>query len=129
MPQAKSRSLRQCAYRKNDPRSGVPGGMTERSYFGDEVRGFGLRIRAAGSSSWIVQYASTRQNAQGEARRAARRHVGAARDAARKIMGAVRLAPIPPAKRPRPAHRRPAHVGALLPAFIARQRQRLKRRA
>src|SRR5262245_63182508 len=34
----------------------LPEGKREKTYFDDEVPGFGLRTRASGSRRWVVQY-------------------------------------------------------------------------
>ena len=106
-----------------------PAGMTERSFWDSEVHGFGLRVRASGVRSWLVQYArhgKTKKITLGGPDIVT---VGAARAKAREIMAAVRLGG-DPAKDKAAAREAAANtLGALLPAFLERQRQRLKARS
>jgi hypothetical protein len=106
-----------------------PAGMTERSYFDDEVPGFGLRIRSSGARSWIAQYArhgKTRKVRLGEPPVVS---VGAARQAARKIMSAVSLGADPAREKAEARAQAANTIGTLIPAFLERQAKRLKPRS
>lgn len=34
----------------------LPAGASDRTYFDDDLPGFGVRLRAGGSKKWVVQY-------------------------------------------------------------------------
>ena len=103
--------------------------MTERTFFDSEVPGFGLRVRASGAKSWLCQYAvhgRTRKVTLGAPDVVT---VGAARQAAQKIMSAVRLGGDPAAEKAEAREHASNTVGTLIPAFLDRQRKRLKPRS
>jgi integrase len=106
-----------------------PVGMTERSFWDDEVPGFALRVRASGAKSWMCQYAKHGRTKKVTLGTPDVVTVGAARARAREIMAAVRLGG-DPAKAKAEASEAAKHtLGALIPAFLDRQRKRLKPRS
>jgi integrase len=114
---------------KNIRNLACPVGMTERTFFDEEVPGFGLRVRASGARSWLCQYAvhgRTRKVTLGAPDVVT---VGAARAAAQKVMAAVRLGGDPAAEKAEAREHASNTVGGLVPAFLDRQRKRLKTRS
>jgi integrase len=106
-----------------------PEGTSERTYFDDDVPGFGLRVRASGVRSWLCQYAKHGKTKKVTLGSPDIVSLGAARARAREIMAAVRLGG-DPAKAKAEAREAAANtVGALIPRFLDRQRQRLKPRS
>src|SRR6516225_4395933 len=92
----------------------LPPGATDKTYFDDGLPGFGLRLRASGAVSWVVQYdfgGKTKKVTRGTP---AILDPGAARTKAKDILAAVRLG-IDPAADKRQAQERAAETfGALL---------------
>jgi integrase len=69
----------------------LPAGKTDHIHFDEGLPGFGLRLRASGAKSWVVQYAvagRTRRMALGST---AVLDLGPAREQAKKILARVRL--------------------------------------
>jgi len=106
-----------------------PVGMAERSYWCDELPGFALRIRSSGAVSWIAQYAkdgATRRVTLGAPDVVS---LGAARAAARQILAAAKIGGDPAKERAERREQAANTVGSLIPAFLDRQRKRLKPRS
>jgi integrase len=69
----------------------LPDGKTDHTFFDEEVGGFGLRVRASGSRSWILQYdfaGRTRRMKLGGVKEL---DAGKARNTAKDLLAAVRL--------------------------------------
>ena len=97
-------------------------------FFDDDVPGFGLRVRTSGARSWLVQYAvhgKTKKITLGGPPLVS---LGAARARAREILAAVKLGSDPAREKAEAREAAANTLGALIPAFIDRQRQRLKPR-
>jgi integrase len=108
---------------------GLPEGCKDKIFFDDDLPGFGVRLRASGSRTWLVQYAI-----KGRTRRVILGPIavvdpGKARAAAKDIMAAVRLGRDPHAERQNARIKATETFGALLPRFLERQRARLKPRS
>jgi integrase len=106
-----------------------PAGMTERTFFDEEVAGFGLRVRASGAKSWLCQYARHGKTRKVRLGAPPVVSVGAARQAARKIMSAVSLGGDPAREKAEVRAQAANTIGTLIPAFLERQRKRLKPRS
>jgi integrase len=106
-----------------------PPGMSEKTHFCDDVAGFGLRVRSSGARSWLCQFAIAGRTKKITLGGPDLVSLGAARARAREIMASVKLGG-DPAKAKAEAREAAANtVGALLPKFLDRQRQRLKPRS
>ena len=106
-----------------------PAGMSERTFWDSELPGFGLRVRTSGARSWLCQYAihgRTRKVTFGAPPLVT---VGAARAAAQKVMASVRLGGDPAKERAERREQALNTIGGLIPAFLDRQRKRLRRRS
>jgi hypothetical protein len=107
----------------------LPAGRQDKSFFDDALPGFGLRLRAGGSRTWIVQYdfgAVTRRMTIGPV---AAVDLGEARERARDILAAVRLGQDPASTKLEARVRASETLGALLPRYLAHQRARLRPRS
>jgi integrase len=106
-----------------------PPGKSERTFFDDDLPGFGLRVRVTGSKSWLYQYAiggQTRKVFLGSPDVVA---LGKARSAAKDLAAQVRLGGDPAMERHESRVRAAETLGAFLPRFLERQRGRLKPRS
>jgi integrase len=107
----------------------LPAGIADKVIFDDDLSGFGLRIRASGARSWLVQY-----NVGKRSRRmtlGSPETVGAseAREEAKRILARVKLGQ-DPAHDKQTSRQDAAHtIGALIPRFLQRQRERLRPRS
>jgi integrase len=107
----------------------LPPGVIDKVFFDADLPGFGVRVRASGVYSWMIQYAIA-----GRTRRVVLGLVGAldpgkARAIAKDLLAQVRLGRDPAAEKDRAKARAAETFGALLPRFLERQRVRLKPRS
>jgi integrase len=107
-----------------------PPGKTDFVHFDEDLPGFGLRVRATGAKTWMIQYAiggRTRRMVLGPV---ALLDPGKARSTARDLLAQVRLGR-DPAKEKFDARATSSSetFGLLLPRFLARQKERLKPRS
>ena len=107
----------------------LPPGIDDKIFFDDDLPGFGLRLRRSGDRSWWVQYAVAKRTRKLRLGSVAELDISKARSTAKDMLARVRLGGDP-------AHEKRAGrvlagetVGALLPAFLERQRARLKPRS
>jgi integrase len=96
----------------------LPDGVKDRTFWDDDLGGFGLRLRAGGSRAWIVQYdigGKTRLVTLGST---ALLDIGAARARAKDLLAQIRLGGDPAAdKRARQAQAAET-FGAYLPRYL-----------
>jgi integrase len=107
----------------------LPEGAADKTFFDDDLAGFGLRLRVAGGQAWIVQYAitgKTRRITLGSPKTVG---VGQAREQAQRILAQVKLGSDPASEKKLGRIRAGETVGNLLPRFLAYQRQRLRPRS
>jgi integrase len=100
----------------------------ERIYFDDDVPGFGVRLRVGGSKRYVVQYAvggRTRRVVLGPV---SVLELGTARSAAKDLLARVRLGADPAGEKVAGRAAAAETFGRILPAFLARQRARLRPR-
>jgi integrase len=96
----------------------LPPGVADRTFWDDEIGGFGLRLRAGGSARWVVQY-----DMGGKARRVtlgttALLDVGAARAKAKDLLAHVRLGGDPAAEKRTRRARAAETFAALVPRYL-----------
>jgi integrase len=107
----------------------LPAGKRDKTFWDTTLPGFGLRLRAGGARSWVVQYdfgTATRRMTIGSP---AAVDLGEARDRAKDILAAVRLGQDPAVKKTEARARASETLGALLPRYLAHQRARLRSRS
>src|SRR5262245_46366369 len=107
----------------------LPGSARDQVFFDEDVPGFGLRLRATGAKTWLVQYAihgRTRRISSGSP---SVLDPGRAREAAKDILARVRLGQDPASQKQRERTQAADTMAALLPRFLERQRRRIKPRS
>jgi integrase len=96
----------------------LPPGASDKTFWDDDLGGFGLRLRAGGSRNWIVQYdlgSKTRRVTLGST---AMLELGAARAKARDLLAHVRLGGDPAAEKRTHRARAAETFAASLPRFL-----------
>jgi integrase len=107
----------------------LPEGARDKTFFDDELPGFGVRLRAGGSAKLIVQYdlgGKTRRVTLGAI---ALLDLGEARKRAREILAARALGRDPAAEKQDRARAFLESFGALLPRYLAFKRTELRPRS
>ena len=107
----------------------LPTGVTDKIFFDDELPRFGVRMRAGGSRTWIVQY-----GIGGKERKLPLGPVSAldpskARALAKDVLARVRLGEDPLALKHEAAARASETLGAQLPRYLAFKRASLRPRS
>jgi integrase len=101
----------------------LPPGVNDRTFWDDELGGFGLRLREGGSRNWVVQYdlgGKTRRVTLGPTTLL---DIGAARAKAKDLLAHVRLGGDPAAEK-RERHAKAAETfGATLPRYLIVQQR------
>jgi hypothetical protein len=69
----------------------LPTSVADKVFFDDALPGFGLRVRATGARTWIVQYAINKRTRRVTIGSTAIFSLAAARAEARKLLAMVRL--------------------------------------
>jgi hypothetical protein len=107
----------------------LPAGSAEKTFFDDDLAGFGVRVRAGGSRTFVVQYKIGAKHRRMPLGSVAAIELGKARAAAKDLLAAVRLGRDPAGEKQEQRRRTAFTFGALLPRFLERQRARLKPRS
>jgi integrase len=107
----------------------LPQGVLDKVFFDSELPGFGLRLRATGARTWMVQYAIAGRTRRIVLGSTAVLDPGKARDTAKDILAKVRLGQDPAGEKMKARAKAAETVGALLPHFLERQQARLKPRS
>ena len=104
-------------------------GLTEKTYFDDTLAGFGIRIRAGGSKTYVVQYKIGDKHRRMVLGAVGAIDAGKARAAAKDLLAMVRLGRDPAGEKLEQRQKIGETFGALLPRFLTRQRAKLKPRS
>lgn len=107
----------------------LPAGASDRTYFDDDLPGFGVRLRAGGSKKWVVQYdhgGKTRRMTLGAV---AALDPGEARRRAKDILAARTLGRDPAGEKQEIRTRAIETFGALLPRYLAFKQSELRPRS
>jgi integrase len=107
----------------------LPPGAIDRVFFDEDLPGFGLRVRASGVHSWMIQYAIAGRTRRVVLGLASALDPGKARATAKDLLAQVRLGRDPASEKEFIRIRAAETFGALLPRFLERQRTRLKPRS
>jgi len=108
----------------------LPPGRSELRVFDEDLPGFGVRLRAGGKRTWIVQY----RNASGKTQTAtlgstAVVNATRARQAAKQNLANITLGGDPQAKKAEQRARAAETLGAVATRFLRHQQERLKDRS
>jgi integrase len=107
----------------------LPPGASERTFFDDSLPGFGVRLRAAGSARYVVQYdygSATRRMTLGAVTALG---LGAAREKAKDILAAVRLGQDPAGGKIEARAKAAQTFGSVLPRYLAHKATKMKPRS
>ena len=107
----------------------LPPGVTDKVYFDDALPGFGLRVRASGVHSWMVQYAIAGRTRRVVLGLLTALDLATARDTAEKLLARVRLGGDPVAERKQARLAATRTFGVYLPRFLEFQKARIKPRS
>ena len=107
----------------------LPAGLPDETFFDDDLAGFGVRVRAGGSRTFVVQYKIGAKHRRMPLGAVAAIELGKARSTAKDLLAAVRLGRDPAGEKLEQRQKISTTFGALLPRFLARQRSRLKPRS
>jgi integrase len=107
----------------------LPEGVKDKVFFDEDLPGFGLRVRASGGKTWMVQYAIAGRTRKVMLGSTAALDPGKARDTAKDLLAQVRLGGDPATERMKQRAKAAETFGALLPRFLEHQRKALKPRS
>src|SRR5262245_57081607 len=107
----------------------LPIGVNERTFFDDDLPGFGVRVRAGGSRNFILQYKLGAKHRRIVLGTVVALDLGKARATAKHLLAQVRLGRDPAGERFTMLEKMSETFGALLPRYLAHQRNRLKPRS
>src|SRR5438105_2249585 len=96
----------------------LPPGLTEKTFFADDVPGFGVRLRASGSRTFVVQYKLGAQHRRIVLGSATALDLGKARASAKDLLAKVRLGLDPAGERFAQLEKMTETFGALLPRYL-----------
>ena len=107
----------------------LPAGVTDKIFFDDELPRFGVRVRAGGSRTWIVQYGIGGRERKLPLGPVTALDPGKARSLAKDLLARVRLGEDPLAAKHEAAARASETFGAQLPRYLAFKRATLRPRS
>src|SRR5262245_28411700 len=107
----------------------LPRGIHDKVFFDQDLPGFGLRLRATGVQTWLVQYAVGGRTRRVTLGSPALLDPSQAREQAKRLLASVRLGRDPVVEKQAARAQAYQTFGALLPRFLERQRQRQKPRS
>jgi len=107
----------------------LPPGTSDKTFFDDELHGFGVRIRSGGTARWVVQYDIGGKTKRVTLGTTAMLNASVARDKAKDLLAAIRLGADPAAEKREARLRAVETFGALLPRYLAYQRARRRPRS
>jgi integrase len=107
----------------------LPPGVIDKVFFDEDLPGFGLRVRASGVHSWMVQYSIAGRTRRIVLGLLTTLSPSKARATAQGLLAKVRLGGDPAAEKNLAKARAGETFGALLPRFLKHQSTRLKPRS
>jgi integrase len=107
----------------------LPPGVRDKTYWDDDLGGFGLRLREGGAARYVVQYDLGSKTKRVTLGTTAMLDIGAARTKAKDLLASVRLGGDPAGEK-RVARAKAAETfGAILPRYLAKQRSERRPRS
>jgi len=107
----------------------LPAGVTDKIFFDDDLPRFGVRVRAGGSRTWVVQYGIGGRERKLPLGPVTALDPGKARSLAKDLLARVRLGEDPLALRHEAVARARETFGAHLPRYLAFKRASLRPRS
>jgi integrase len=107
----------------------LPAGTADKVFFDDDVPGFGIRLRAGGSQTWLFQYRFGAKHRRMTFGRVSAMSIERARQTARDLYAQVRLGGDPAGDKREARARAAETFGWAMESFLAHQERRLKRRS
>ena len=107
----------------------LPAGVTDKIFFDDELPRFGVRVRAGGSRTWVVQYGIGGKERKLPLGPVSALDPGKARSLAKDVLARVRLGEDPLALKHEAVARARETFGAHLPRYLAFKRASLRPRS
>ena len=107
----------------------LPKGVSDKIFFDDELPRFGVRVRAGGSRTWLVQYAIGGKERKLPLGRVTALDPSKARSLAKDVLARVRLGEDPLALKHEARARANETLGAQLPRYLAFKRASLRPRS
>ncbi|MGO9684806.1 MAG: Arm DNA-binding domain-containing protein, partial [Beijerinckiaceae bacterium] len=107
----------------------LPPGLNDKTFWDEDVPGFGVRIRAGGSHTWVIQYKIGEKHRRLPLGPVAALDPGKARSTAKDLLAKVRLGQDPAGEKLERRQKISETFSALLPRYLAWQRNRLKPRS
>ena len=107
----------------------LPARIVDRTFFDDDLPGFGVRIRAGGSRTYVVQYKIGAKHRRQPLGTVDALSLTRARATAKDILAAVRLGHDVAGERLEQREKQGETFGAILPRFLQHQRAKLKPRS
>ena len=107
----------------------LPTGMGDKTFFDDDLPGFGVRVRAGGSRKFVVQYDHAGRTRRVPLGAVGMVELGAARKAAKDILAARTLGRDPAAEKQENRIRALVSFGALLARYLVGKRLTLRPRS
>ena len=107
----------------------LPPGEIDRVFFDEDLPGFGLRVRASGVNSWMIQYAIAGRTRRVVLGLASALDPGKARSTAKDLLAQVRLGKDPASEKALARAAAGETFGALLGRFLDHQKTRIRPRS
>lgn len=107
----------------------LPAGVSEKTWFDDSLAAFGVRVRASGHRSFVVQYKIGQKSRRMVLGQVGELDLSKARSTAKDILARVRLGADPAAEKIEARQKTSSTFGALLPRYLVHTRARVKSRS